>query len=99
MIDWWLYFIQGTHDEVCIIGDGNRCNRRCYPAGACSFTKVTNQYGLDVTVGDITYDHSVDSLESKGYHDLEHAMESMKKARSNYVWDYFNDIEAYELND
>nr|WP_245347907.1 hypothetical protein [Oceanobacillus polygoni] len=24
-------FILYTHDEVCIIGDGNRCKRRCYP--------------------------------------------------------------------
>ncbi|WP_078411091.1 class I SAM-dependent methyltransferase [Priestia abyssalis] len=64
------------------------------PAGACSFTAVGNQLGLDVTACDIAYDHSGEDLKNKGLQDIEHAMEHMQKVQSNYVWDYFEDIES-----
>lgn len=63
------------------------------PAGACSFTAVANKLGLDVTACDIAYFHSVEDLKNKGLQDIEHAMEHMEKAKSNYQWDYFKDLE------
>lgn len=63
------------------------------PAGACSFTALGNKLGLDVTACDIAYDHSQEDLKNKGFQDVEHAMENMKKVRNNYIWDYFKDIE------
>lgn len=63
------------------------------PAGACSFTAVGNRSGLDVTACDIAYYHSGEDLKNKGLQDIEHAMEHMKKAKINYRWDYFDDIE------
>ena len=63
------------------------------PAGACSFTAVGNKLGLHITACDIAYDHPVEDLESKGLQDIEHAMQSMEKAKNNYIWRYFDDIE------
>ena len=63
------------------------------PAGACSFTALGNKLELDVTACDIAYDHSTEDLKNKGLQDVEHAMENMKKVKSNYIWDYFKDIE------
>ncbi|SFL70709.1 hypothetical protein SAMN04487943_103206 [Gracilibacillus orientalis] len=68
------------------------------PAGACSFTAVGNKSGLDITACDIAYDHSVESLKQKGLQDIEHAMEHMEKAKSNYKWDYFSDIAGLKKN-
>jgi hypothetical protein len=64
------------------------------PAGACSFTAVGNKLGLDVTACDIAYYHSIEDLENKGLQDIEHAMEHMEKAKNNYMWDDFKDIEG-----
>ena len=68
------------------------------PAGACSFTALGNKAGLDVTACDIAYYHSIDDLENKGLQDIDHAMEQMERAKNNYVWDYFKDIEALRKN-
>ncbi|WP_431804536.1 SAM-dependent methyltransferase [Halobacillus andaensis] len=62
------------------------------PSGACSFTAVGQSKGLNITASDIAYDHSVENLEAKGQEDIQHAMSHMEKAKSNYVWDYFEDI-------
>nr|WP_239584132.1 SAM-dependent methyltransferase [Aquibacillus albus] len=64
------------------------------PSGACSFTAVGNSLGLDVTACDIAYYHSGEDLRRKGLQDIEHAMNHMIKAKSNYKWDYFEDIEG-----
>lgn len=64
------------------------------PAGACSFTAVGNRSGLDITACDIAYFHASEDLKNKGQMDIEHAMEHMEKAKRNYKWDYFNDIEG-----
>ncbi|WP_456278782.1 SAM-dependent methyltransferase [Bacillus sp. AK128] len=64
------------------------------PAGACSFTAVGNKLGLDVTACDIAYYHSGEVLKNKGLQDIEHAMEHIQKARRNYKWDYFKDIDS-----
>jgi len=64
------------------------------PAGACSFTAIGNKLGLDVTACDIAYHYSGEDLENKGLQDIEHAMEHMEKAKNNYIWDYFKDIEG-----
>jgi hypothetical protein len=64
------------------------------PAGACSFTAVGNKSGLNVTACDIAYFHSNNVLKNKGLQDIEHAMEHMEKAKGNYNWDYFSDIEG-----
>jgi hypothetical protein len=63
------------------------------PAGACSFTAVGQKKGLDVTACDIAYYHSGEDLENKGFQDIDHAMKHMEKAKGNYIWDYFKDIE------
>jgi hypothetical protein len=64
------------------------------PAGACSFTAIGNKLGFDVTACDIAYFHLDEDLKNKGLQDIEHAMEHMQKAKGNYIWDYFVDIEA-----
>jgi hypothetical protein len=64
------------------------------PAGACSFTAVGNKLGLDVTACDIAYYYSGEDLKNKGLQDIKHAMEHMEKAKSNYIWDYFKDVEG-----
>ncbi len=61
---------------------------------ACSFTAVGNKLGLDITACDIAYYHSGEDLKNKGLQDIEHTMENMEKAKINYKWEYFNDIEA-----
>ncbi|WP_163581298.1 class I SAM-dependent methyltransferase [Gracilibacillus saliphilus] len=68
------------------------------PAGACSFTAIGNQSGLDVTACDIAYYYSGEDLKHKGFQDIEYAMEHMEKAKSNYKWNYFNDIEGLRKN-
>lgn len=64
------------------------------PAGACSFTAIGNQLGLDITACDIAYYHSHEDLKRKGLQDIEHTMEHMQKVKDNYVWDYFVDVEG-----
>lgn len=62
------------------------------PSGACSFTAHGRKQGLDVTASDIAYDHRLDDLEAKGQQDIEHAMETLEQAKSNYVWDFYEDV-------
>ena len=64
------------------------------PSGACSFTAHGAKRGLDITASDIAYDHKPDDLEAKGLQDIRHAMETMEQAKSNYVWDYYGDVEG-----
>lgn len=64
------------------------------PAGACSFTAVCNRLGLDVTACDIAYYYSGEELKNKGLRDIEHTMENMQKAKRNFIWDYFKNIEG-----
>jgi hypothetical protein len=68
------------------------------PAGACSFTAKSNKLGLHVTACDIAYYHSVEDLENKGLRDIEHAMEHMEKAKNNYIWDYFKNIDGLKTH-
>nr|WP_263323521.1 SAM-dependent methyltransferase [Neobacillus sp. Marseille-Q6967] len=68
------------------------------PAGACSFTAVANKLGLEVTACDIAYYFSGEELKNKGLQDIEHAMEHMQKAKSNYNWSYFKDIEGLRMH-
>ncbi|MGG4199630.1 SAM-dependent methyltransferase [Peribacillus frigoritolerans] len=68
------------------------------PAGACSFPAVGNKSGLSVTACDIAYYHSGEDLNNKGLQDIEHAMEHMQNARSNYIWEYFKHIEGLRKN-
>ncbi|MGJ7921665.1 SAM-dependent methyltransferase [Neobacillus sp. LXY-4] len=63
------------------------------PAGACSFTAVGSKLGLDVMACDIAYAFSSEELKNKGLQDIEHAMDKMKKAKRNYLWDYFKNVE------
>ncbi|MGP7819461.1 SAM-dependent methyltransferase [Niallia sp. 01092] len=64
------------------------------PAGACSFTAVGNKFGLDVTAADIAYYHSNEELKNKGLKDIEHTVETMEKAKDNFLWDYFESVEG-----
>ena len=62
------------------------------PAGACSFTAISRQKGLEVTACDSAYYHPDEALANKGKQDLEHAMESVEKAKAQYVFDYFKNV-------
>ncbi|ADU29491.1 hypothetical protein [Evansella cellulosilytica] len=64
------------------------------PAGACSFTAIGNDLGIDVTACDIAYDHTIEDLKTKGIQDIEHSMTLMEKVKSNYKWDYFKGIDG-----
>lgn len=68
------------------------------PAGACSFTVISNKSNLDITACDIAYFHSDEDLKNKGLQDIEHAMEHLQKVQSNYEWDYFKDREDLKYN-
>jgi hypothetical protein len=68
------------------------------PGGACSFTAIGNNMGLDITACDIAYDHEVEQLREKGIRDVEHAILHMEKVKDSYVWDYFHDIEGLQKN-
>ncbi|OAB44327.1 SAM-dependent methyltransferase [Paenibacillus glacialis] len=71
------------------------------PAGACSFTALGNQLGLDITACDIAYYHAGEDLENKGLKDIVHTMEQLEKVKEKYKWDYFKDIDSlreYRLN-
>lgn len=68
------------------------------PGGACSFTAVGNNMGLDITACDIAYDHEVEQLKEKGIRDVEHAMLQMGKVKENYVWDFFHNIDDLREN-
>ncbi|ABO66956.1 hypothetical protein [Geobacillus thermodenitrificans] len=61
------------------------------PAGACSFTAVSNQLGMDVTACDIAYYLPIEQLEQKGLQDIETTMSNMERAdiQKNFLWDYF----------
>ncbi|MFG6149240.1 SAM-dependent methyltransferase [Halobacillus sp. B23F22_1] len=63
------------------------------PSGACSFTAVGRSKGIDITAADMAYDHAGEVLEEKGRQDLQHAMEHMEEAKSNYIWSYFQNME------
>lgn len=63
------------------------------PAGACSFTAISNELGSDVTAADIAYYYATDELAEKGVQDIEHAMSELDKVQGNFVWDYFKSIE------
>ncbi len=62
------------------------------PSGACSFAASGQLRGWNIIAADIAYDHSAEDLEAKGREDLQHALTHMKKAESNYKWDYFQDL-------
>lgn len=64
------------------------------PAGACSFTAVSNQMGMDVTACDIAYYNSIDDLGQKGLKDIETTMLNMEKTeiQKNFIWEYFQSI-------
>ena len=63
------------------------------PAGACSFTAVSNKLGLNVTACDIAYYYSSEELKHKGLQDMQHVMDSIDKVKENYEWDYFDNVE------
>lgn len=69
------------------------------PAGACSFTAVSNQLGMNVMACDIAYYHSVNELEQKGLQDIETTMFNMEKAeiRKNFLWEYFKSVDDLKL--
>lgn len=64
------------------------------PAGACSFTAVGGQQRLRITACDIAYDHGIDDLERKGLQDIEHAMETMERAKELFLWDFYNNVQG-----
>lgn len=63
------------------------------PGGACSFSAIGKKLDLDITSCDIAYFYGSEDLKEKGLQDIQHAMNSMEKAKENYKWDYFNNIE------
>ncbi|MCP3777745.1 hypothetical protein [Paenibacillus sp. MZ03-122A] len=62
------------------------------PAGACSFTALGTKASLDITASDIAYDHKIDDLKRKGLLDIGHAMETLERAKDNYVWSCYGDL-------
>lgn len=51
------------------------------PAGACSFTAVSNQLGMDITACDMAYYYRIDDLKQKGLKDIETTMLNMKRLK------------------
>ncbi len=68
------------------------------PAGACAFTALSNQIGINVTACDIAYFYSIEALELKGLKDIEITMSNMKRAeiQENFLWDYFKSLDDLE---
>jgi hypothetical protein len=65
------------------------------PGGACSFTAVSNQLGMNVTACDIAYYYSAEELEQKGLEDIETTMSNMENEdiQKNFLWDYFKSVD------
>lgn len=47
-----------------------------------------------MTACDIAYHYSEEDLKNKGHHDIKHTMEQMEKSQSNFVWNFFKNIEG-----
>lgn len=62
------------------------------PAGACSFTAIGRNKGLNIEACDIAYTFNATELYNKGKDDLNHAMGKMQSSKSNYCWSYFKNI-------
>lgn len=66
------------------------------PAGACSFTAIGRNKGLNIEACDIAYTFNATELYNKGKDDLKHAIEKMQLSKSNYYWSYFENINHLE---
>ena len=64
------------------------------PAGACSFTAIARQKGIDSTSADIVYFFEHQALKQKGLLDIEHTANEIQKVKQNYIWNFFEDIES-----
>ncbi|NMO97150.1 SAM-dependent methyltransferase [Paenibacillus lemnae] len=64
------------------------------PSGACSFTAVGGQQGLDIMSCDIAYDHAPDDLETKGLAGIAHALDTMEDAKDLFLWDFYGDVQG-----
>ncbi|RIN26345.1 SAM-dependent methyltransferase [Staphylococcus succinus] len=63
------------------------------PAGACSFSAIGRQKGLNIEACDIAYYFNRVDLYAKGKEDIQHTIEKMKNSEDNYNWNYFKNIE------
>lgn len=63
------------------------------PAGACSFNAVASSKGADVISCDIAYSHSIEELQSKGMHDIQHAVAGITQAKDQFTWGSIKDIQ------
>lgn len=68
------------------------------PGGACSFTSTGHEQNLDIMAADIAYHFEANELYEKGLQDIDHAMEMMEKAKDNYVWKFFKDVETLKMH-
>lgn len=64
------------------------------PAGACSFTAIASQKGIDSTSADIVYFFDHQELKQKGLLDIEHMTNEIQKVKQNYIWNFFKDVES-----
>ncbi|WP_252512189.1 class I SAM-dependent methyltransferase [Acinetobacter baumannii] len=64
------------------------------PAGACSFTAIASQHGIDSTSADIVYFFEHQDLKQKGLLDIEHTANEIQKVKNNYIWKFFKDVES-----
>ncbi|AUC08575.1 SAM-dependent methyltransferase [Yersinia pestis] len=64
------------------------------PGGACSFTAIASQQGIDSTSADIVYFFEYQALKQKGLLDIEHTANEIQKVKQNYIWKFFEDIES-----
>lgn len=55
------------------------------PAGACSFTAIASQHGIDSTSADIVYFFEHQDLKQKGLLDIEHTANEIQKVKNNYI--------------
>ncbi|MFQ3544156.1 SAM-dependent methyltransferase [Halobacillus rhizosphaerae] len=92
-----VIFIGRTYEEymdMFMLSEGDLKGKKILdcPSGACSFAASGQLKGWNTMAADIAYDHPAEDLVTKGREDLQHALTHMKNAESNYIWDYFQDL-------
>ena len=63
-------------------------------AGSASFTAELGAMGVDVTACDPQYEKSAGKLADKGNSDIDYMLGQMKKAKGQFDWSYYGDLES-----
>lgn len=94
-----IVFIGRTYDEylrMFNVKPGDLKGRTVLdcPGGACSFTAIAGQNGIEAVAADIAYQFDPSALEAKGRLDIGHAVQHVESLEYQYRWDEFGGPEG-----